>query len=90
MPDAFDLTLAGEDVIDGVPVWIMDGIPHPAYKPKSKTAGYFTKMKGRIWIAKSDFHAVKIDAVTMDTISIGAFLIRFAKGGACAEWNLRA
>lgn len=81
VPDAFDLVLAGEDVIDGVPVWIVDGTPHPGYKPKSKTAAYFTKMKGRIWIAKSDYHAVKIDAETMDTISIGAFLIRFAKGG---------
>jgi hypothetical protein len=81
VPDAFDLLLAGEDVVGGVPVWIIDGTPHPGYKPKSKTAGYFTKMKGRIWIAKSDYHAVKIDAVTMDTISIGAFLIRFAQGG---------
>jgi hypothetical protein len=81
VPEAFDLLLAGEDVIGGVPVWIIDGTPHPGYKPKSKTAGYFTKMKGRIWIAKSDYHAVKIDALTMDTISIGAFLIRFAKGG---------
>ncbi len=81
VPNAFDLTLAGEDVIDGVPVWIVDGVPRAGYKPKSKTAGYFTKMKGRIWIAKSDFHAVKIDATTTDTIAIGAFLIRFAKGG---------
>jgi hypothetical protein len=81
VPDAFDLHLMGEDVIDGVPVWIVDGTPHPGYKPQSKTAAYFTKMRGRIWLAKSDFHTVKIDAVTMDTISIGAFLIRFAKGG---------
>jgi hypothetical protein len=81
VPDAFDLLLVGEDVVGGVPVWIVDGTPHPGYKPKSKTAAYFTKMQGRIWLAKSDYHAVKIDAVTMDTISIGAFLIRFAKGG---------
>ncbi len=81
IPDAFDFHLAGEDVIDGTPVWIVDGTPHPGFKSKSKSAAYFLKMKGRMWIAKSDSHAVKIDAVTMDTISIGAFLIRFAKGG---------
>jgi hypothetical protein len=81
VPYAFDLRLVGEDVIDGVPVWIIDGTPHPGYEPKSKTASYFTKMKGRIWISKSDFHTVKIDAVTTDTIAISAFLIRFAKGG---------
>jgi hypothetical protein len=81
VPEAFDLHLVGEDVISGVPVWVIDGSPRPGYKPKTKTASYFTKMKGRIWIAKNDFHTVKIDAETMDTISIGAFLLRFAKGG---------
>jgi hypothetical protein len=81
VPDAFDFRLTGDDVIDGVPVWVIEGTPHPGYKPKSKSAGYFVKMKGRMWIAKSDYHQVKIDAVTLDTISIGAFLIRFAKGG---------
>ncbi len=81
VPDAFDFHLAGDEVVDGIPVWVVDGAPHPGYRPKSKTAVYFLKMKGRMWIAKSDYHAVKLDVVTMDTISIGAFLIRFAKGG---------
>jgi hypothetical protein len=81
VPDAFDFKLAGEDTIDGVPVWIIDGKPHPGYKPKSKTTGYFLKMQGRMWVTKSDYHAVHIDVVTMEPISIGAFLIRFAKGG---------
>lgn len=81
VPNAFDFHLAGEDVVDGIPVWIVDGAPHAGYKPKSKSSSYFVKMRGRIWIAKADYHPVKIDAVTLDTISIGAFLLRIAQGG---------
>jgi hypothetical protein len=81
IPGAFDFRLAGDDVIDGVPVWAVDGTPHPGYKPTSKASAYFTKVQGRLYISKSDYHVVKMDAVTLDTISIGAFLIRFAKGG---------
>ena len=81
IPDAFDFKLAGEDVINGIPVWVVDGTPRPGYKSKSKMTAYFLKVKGRMWIAKSDYQPVKMEAVTLDTISIGAFLIRFAKGG---------
>jgi hypothetical protein len=81
VPNAFDFRLIGEDVMDGVPVWVVEGTPHAGYKPKSKSSAYFLKMSGRIWVTKSDYHAVKIDAVTLDTISIGAFLLRIAQGG---------
>jgi hypothetical protein len=81
VPDAFDFRLAGEEQIDGVPVWVIEGTPHPGFKPKSKEAAYFPKVKGRMWVAKSDYTPVKIAVETLDTISIGAFLVRLAKGG---------
>lgn len=81
IPDAFDFKLAGEDRIDGVAVWTIDGMPHPGYKPKSSLASYFTKIKGRIWIAKDSPHIVKLEFDTLDTIAIGAFLVRLKKGG---------
>jgi hypothetical protein len=81
IPDAFDFQLAGEEQIDGVAVWVIDGTPHPGYKPKAKDAAYFPKVKGRIWVAKSDYTPVKIAIETLDTISLGAFLIRLSKGG---------
>jgi hypothetical protein len=81
VPDAFDFRLAGEEQIEGVPVWVIDGTPHAGFKPKSREAGYFPKVKGRIWVAKSDYTPVKIAVETLDTISIGAFLVRLAKGG---------
>jgi hypothetical protein len=81
VPDAFDFRLVGEEQIDGVPVWVIDGTPHAGFKPKSKEAAYFPKVKGRMWVAKSDYTPVKIAVETLDTISIGAFLVRLAKGG---------
>jgi hypothetical protein len=81
VPNAFDFRVAGQDVIDGVPVWILEGLPRPGYKPQCKSAGYFNKIKGRIWITKSDYRVVKLEAETLDTICIGAFFLRIAQGG---------
>jgi len=79
--DGFDLRLAGEEQIDGVPVWVIDGAPQRGYKFKSsESASVLSKMKGRIWVAKSDYQPVRIDAETTGTISFGAVLARIYKG----------
>jgi hypothetical protein len=80
IPDAFDFTLAGEGQLDGHPVWIIDGSPHKGYKPKSSFAAYFTRIKGRCWIAKDSPHFVKLEFDTLDTISVGGFVLRLKKG----------
>ena len=80
VPEAFDFRLVGEETIEGEPAWIIEGTPRPDYKPKSKQAGYYRKLKGRIWITKSDYMPVKIEAESTDTISMGAFVVRFQKG----------
>jgi hypothetical protein len=80
VPEAYDFRLVGEETIEGEPAWIIEGTPRPGYKPKSKQAGYYKKLKGRIWITKSDYMPVKIEAESTDTISMGAFVIRFQKG----------
>lgn len=81
VPNAFEFKLVGQDVLDGVPAWIVEGTPRPGYKAKCKSAAYFSKLQGRIWISKADNHVMKIDAVTLDAISIGAFVLRIAQGG---------
>jgi hypothetical protein len=80
VPEAFDLHITGEEQVDGEPAWIIEGTPRPGYKPHSETTTYYLKMKGRIWIAKRDYQPIKIEAETIDTIAIGAFLVRFQKG----------
>jgi hypothetical protein len=81
IPDAFDLKLAGEEKVSGIDTWMIDATPRPGYKPRSRSTGFFPKIKARFWIAKQDHQWVKVDMETLDTISFGGFLIRMAKGG---------
>ena len=79
--DGLDLRLAGEEQIDGVPVWLVEGAPRPGYEFQSNDlARVLGKMKGRVWVAKADYQPVRIDAETIDTISFGAVLARINKG----------
>jgi hypothetical protein len=80
VPDAFDLKLAGEEKLAGVDTWVIDATPHPGYKPHSRTAQFFPKVRARFWIAKQDYQWVKVDMESLDTISFGGFLIRMSKG----------
>ncbi|HJZ96691.1 MAG TPA: hypothetical protein VKE70_09285 [Candidatus Solibacter sp.] len=80
VPDAFNLKVAGEETIAGVPTWIIDATPKPGYKPVSNATRFFPKMKGRIWIARADYEVLKVDIESLDTISFGGFLVRMAKG----------
>jgi hypothetical protein len=81
LPDAFDFRLAGEEALASGEAYVIDATPKPGYKPKRASAGYFPKVKARLWIDKSDYHWAKVEAETLDTISFGGFLIRLAKGG---------
>jgi hypothetical protein len=77
----FDLRLGADEQIDGVPVWVIDGAPRAGYKfTSSQFAAVVSKLKGRIWISKSDYQPVRIDAETTDTISFGGVLARIYKG----------
>ena len=81
MVNGFDLRLVGEEQIDGMPVWVIEGEPHKGYKFHTKMAATFaSKMKGRIWVTKDGCQAVRLDAETIDTITIGGFLARINKG----------
>ena len=81
LPDAFDFRLAGEEALAGGEVYVIDATPKPGYKPKLRSAAYFPKVKGRLWIDKTDYHWAKVEVETLDTISFGGILIRLAKGG---------
>ena len=79
--DGLDLRLAGEEQIDGVPVWVIEGAPQPGYKFQSNDLSrVLGKMKGRVWVAKADYQPVRIDAETIDGISFGVVLGRLNKG----------
>jgi hypothetical protein len=80
VPDAFDFKMAGEETVDGEPVYVIDATPKPGYQPRSSSASYLPKMKARFWIAKKDSQWLKMEAETLDTIAFGGILVRLAKG----------
>jgi hypothetical protein len=81
MVDAFDFTLAGQEALNGGRAWVIDAAPKPGYKPQLASAAYFPKIKARLWISQGDYHWIKVEAETLDTIAFGGFLLRLAKGG---------
>lgn len=80
LPDAFNFTLRGEEQLDGRPVYCIDAMPRPGFKPKSQLANFFPKVKLRLWIDQQDGQGVKVEMDTLDTISFGGFLVRLSKG----------
>ena len=80
IPDAFTLHFAPAEVIEGHEVYVIEGAPKPGYKPRSKSAFFLPKVKGRFWITKQGFQAVKIEFETLDTISWGGIVARVARG----------
>jgi hypothetical protein len=88
IPEAFDLKLAGEERIDGLETWMIDATPKAGYKPKSQASSIFPKVRARFWIDKQ-YHWVKVDMESLDTISFGGFLIRMGKGSHLLFENTR-
>jgi len=80
LPDAFDFTLTGEEVLEGRPVYVIQALPKPGYKPKSAVAGFFPKVKLHLWVDKRDYQGARIEMEVLDTISLGGFLLRVSKG----------
>ena len=78
--DAYDLTLAGEEKVDGKDAYVIEAEPRPNYRPKVDGGKYLAKIRGRIWIDKAEYQWVKVQAETIDTISFGLFLFRLYKG----------
>jgi hypothetical protein len=50
------------------------------YKPKSRAAAFFVKMKARLWIDKTDYQWVNREVDITGTLTFGGVLFRIAKG----------
>ncbi len=80
VPDAYDFKLAGEETVDGVGCYVIQATPKPGYKPKSSAAAVLTVLAGRIWISRKDYGWVKTEMEARDTVALGGFFVRLAKG----------
>ncbi len=80
IPNAFDLRLVGEDFVDGRAAYVIEATPRPGYKPAQPHAGILRNFKGRLWIEKSSYTWLKVDAEAVKTVSIGWLLARVHPG----------
>jgi hypothetical protein len=80
LPEAFDFRLTGEEMLDGRSLYVIDARPRRGYQPRSRVTRMFPSLHGKLWVDKQDYAVVKAEAEVTDTISVGLFLVRVAKG----------
>ena len=80
IPDAYDLRIEGETQVDGDDVWVIAGTPKAGYQPKDRDAKTFPKIRGKIWIDKTNYQWVRVEAETTGTIAFGVVLARLNPG----------
>jgi len=80
LPEAFNFTLVGEELVNGRKAWVLDATPRPGYQPQNPRASMLKKFKGRMWIDQQEYQWVRLDGEAIDTVSWGLFLARLAKG----------
>jgi hypothetical protein len=80
IPDAFNFRILREDRYEGKDVWVIEALPKKGYKPKTRAASFFPKVRGTLWISKDDYQWVKAEGESTDTITFGAIIVRVAKG----------
>jgi len=78
--EAFDFRMVGEELLGDRQVWVIDANPRPGYRPRSSLAKLFPKLRGRLWIDKTDHQWIKTEGEVTGTISFGLFLARLNKG----------
>lgn len=78
--NAYDFRIVGDERVDGHDAYVIDATPRQDFHPTQPHADILSKLHGKIWISKSDYGCVKLEAETLDTISWGLFLLRIHKG----------
>jgi len=81
LPDAFRFHLVGEEAVSGKPAWVIEADPKADFRPKDTRSKVLTKVRGKVWIEKSEYQWVKAEAEVLDTLSFGMAILRLAPGG---------
>lgn len=80
MARAFEFTVTGEEVLSGHEVYVLKARPRRGYKPPNSRAKVLTGMNGTLWIEKTTFQWVKVEAEVIHPVSIDGFLARVLPG----------
>ena len=77
IPLAYNLKVLREETLNGRVAWVIHASPRKDYNGKYKEI--FHNMEGDMWVDKSDYHMVKVQAHALDNFSLGWILARVSK-----------
>jgi len=80
MVSAFDFRIQQEGRLDGRDVYVIEATPRPGYTPTSRETRVLTGMRGKLWIDKSDYKWVKVEAEVVKPVPFGWFLAKVNPG----------
>jgi hypothetical protein len=80
IPEIFDLRIEREDKIEGRAVWVISANPKKGYQAKGSDARNLLKVKGTLWIDKTEYQWVRIEGETIETLTFGIFIGRISPG----------
>lgn len=79
-PDAFDFKMLPDAEVNGRPTYVIECRPKPGFAPKQDRSKMFEKIEAKAWVDKKDLQIVKLEAETLDPVSIGWVLARIGRG----------
>jgi hypothetical protein len=79
-PDAFDLKMLPDAEMNGRPTYVIQCTPKPGFEPRQERSRMFQKIEAKAWVDQKDLQIVKLEADTLDPVSIGWVLARIARG----------
>lgn len=80
IPKAYLFTVVAEEVLDGMPVWVINARPLPDFRSSVKRAELLKKVQGRLWIDKESLQWVRAEVEVIEPISFGGFLAKLDRG----------
>jgi hypothetical protein len=80
----FVFEFMGEQKLGPREVYVLKATPRPGYEPPDNEAKVLTGMEGMLWIDKTTFQWVKVEATVIQPVSIAGFLAQ-VQPGTCFE-----
>ena len=79
-PDAFNFKILSEEKLNGRAAWVIECKPKPGFTPRMDRSHMFEKIEAKAWVDQKDLQIVKLEADTLDPVSIGWVLARIGRG----------
>ncbi len=80
LAQAFDFQLDGSRNVNNRTTWLLQATPKPGYQPPNLETKALTGMRGKLWIDKTTYQWVRVEAWVVHPVSIEGFLATVEPG----------